>query len=100
LSWINAEIRSSSQVVVKRVPKLAVWSQRQAIDSYDQADILLRKLGRQVRTPARLVSGAVWHDCCQRSGRIDCEVSWLSPRGARASAPGELGPATVAIHPA
>jgi hypothetical protein len=41
LSWIDAEIRSSSQVVVKRVPELAVWSRRPAIDSYDQADILL-----------------------------------------------------------
>jgi hypothetical protein len=49
-----------------------------------------------VPTPARLVSGAVWHDCGQRSGRIDCEVFWLSPPGARAAAPGELGPATVA----
>jgi DNA-binding transcriptional MerR regulator len=96
LSWIDAEIRSSSPVVVKRVPRLAVWSRRQAIDSYDHADSLLRDLGRQVRATDRLVSGAVWHDCGQRSGRIDCEVFWLSPRGVRAAPPAELGPATVA----
>jgi DNA-binding transcriptional MerR regulator len=96
LTWIDAEIRSSSQLVVKRVPKLAVWSRRQAIDSYDQADALLSDLGAEVPRASRFVSGAVWHDCGRRSGRIDCEAFWLSPRGARAAAPRELGPVTVA----
>ena len=96
LSWIDAEIGSSPQPVVKRLPKLAVWSRRQAIDSYDQADTLLRDLGRQVPDASRLVSGAVWHDCGRRSGKIDCEVFWLSPLGAHAAASRELGPATVA----
>lgn len=96
LSWIDAEIRSSSQLVVKRVPRLAVWSRRQGIDCYDQADALLRDLLRAVPAAARLVSGAVWHDCGRRSGKIDCEVFWLSLRNARAATPAELGPATVA----
>lgn len=96
LSSIDAEIRSSSQVVVKRVPRLRVWSRRQRIASYDEADLLLRDLARQVPTRARLVSGAVWHACGRRSGRIDCEVFWLAPRGARGHAPDELAAATVA----
>jgi DNA-binding transcriptional MerR regulator len=95
LSWIDAAILASPQVVVKRVPKLAVWSQRREIDSYEQADVLLRDLGRALPAPAPLVSGTIWHDCGRRSGRIDCEVFWLSPRGARPAAPGVLGPATV-----
>jgi DNA-binding transcriptional MerR regulator len=94
LSWIDAEIRSPLRVVVKRVPKLAVWSRRQSIDSYDQVDGLLRDLGREVPAKTGLVPGAVWHECGQRSGRIDCEVFWLSWR-ARV-APCELVPATVA----
>jgi len=106
LSWIDAamldsemldtEIRPTPQVVIKRVPKLAVWSRRQPIDSYDQADVLLRELARGAPGRSRLVSGAIWHDCGQRSGRIDCEVFWLSHGSARAAAPAELASATVA----
>ncbi len=96
LCWIDAEIASSFQLVVKQVPKLAVWSRRQTIDSYEQADVLLRDLRPELPRASRLVSGAVWHDCGGRSGRIDCEVFWLSPRGARAAAPRELSPVTVA----
>ena len=96
LACIDGEIRSSPHVVLKQVPKQVVWSRRQTIDSYDQADILLRELGRHVPASARLVSGAVWHDCWQHSGRIDCEVFWLSHGGSRVAGTAELGPATAA----
>jgi DNA-binding transcriptional MerR regulator len=96
LGWVDAELRAAARVVVKRVPKLEVWSQRQWIDSYDQADVLLEELGGQVPEPARLVSGAIWHDCGQRSGRIDCEVFWVFHRVVRGEASNEFGPVTVA----
>ncbi len=96
LGWVDAELRAAARVVVKRIPKLEVWSARQWIDSYDQADVLLQELGRQVPEPSRLVSGAMWHDCGQRTGRIDCEVFWVFHRAARGRAPKEIGPVTVA----
>lgn len=96
LSSIDAEIHSSSQLVVKRLSKLAVWSRRQAIYSYDQADALLRDVRHEAPTALRLLPGAVWHDCGRRSGKIDCEAFWFSPRGACAAAPGELPPVTIA----
>ena len=96
LLWIEAEIRSSSQIVVKRVPKLAVWSRRETIDSYDQTDILLRDLARDVPASSRLLSGAIWHDCGTHSGRIDCEVFWASYCAAPTAAPAALGPVRVA----
>jgi DNA-binding transcriptional MerR regulator len=96
LSWIDEEIHSSSQLLVKRVPKLAIWSRRQTIDGYDQADVLLQHLRGDVPLGSRLVSGAVWHDCGRRSGRIDCEVFWLSPRGSRVVGPRELSAVRVA----
>ena len=96
LAWIDAERRSSAAPVVKRVPRQAVWSRRQTIDGYGQADALLRDLGSDVPAASRLASGAIWHDCGRGSGRIDCEVFWLAAGGGRASAPGELGAATVA----
>jgi DNA-binding transcriptional MerR regulator len=96
LGWVDAELRAAATVVVKRVPKLEVRSQRQCVDSYDQADALLQELGGQVPEPARLVSGAIWHDCGQRTGRIDCEVFWVLHRAVRGGAPNELGPVTVA----
>ncbi|HTS25243.1 MAG TPA: MerR family transcriptional regulator [Bryobacteraceae bacterium] len=96
LSWIDAETRSSSQLLVKQVAGLPVWSRRQAIDSYDHADRLLRELRREVPIRSRLVSGAIWHDCGRPSGKIDCEVFWLTGHGGRTAAPAELAPATVA----
>lgn len=96
LGWVDAELRAVARVMVKRVPKLEVWSRRQRLDSYHQADVLLEELGGQVPEPARLVSGAIWHDCGQRSGRIDCEVFWIFHRAARGDAPNVLGPVTVA----
>jgi DNA-binding transcriptional MerR regulator len=96
LTCIDAEIRSPSQLLVKRIPKLAVWARRQTLDSYDQADELLRDLRRESPATARLACGAVWHDCGRRSGQIDCEVFWLAGSGARGAGSGELGPVTVA----
>jgi DNA-binding transcriptional MerR regulator len=96
LGWVDAELRAAARVVVKRVPKMDVWSRRQRLDSYDQADALLEELGGQMPEQARLVSGAIWHDCGQRSGRIDCEVFWVFHRAARGEAPNVLSPVTVA----
>jgi DNA-binding transcriptional MerR regulator len=96
LARIDAEIRSLPRLVVKRVPKLAVWSRRQAIDSYGEADALLRDLGRELPAASRFLPGAVWHDCGRRTGRIDCEAFWLCRGGVRGRAAGELEAVTVA----
>ena len=96
LEWVDAELHATARVVVKRVPQLEVRSQRQWIDTYEQADALLQELGGQVPEPARLVSGAIWHDCGRRSGRIDCEVFWVFHQAFRGGALNSLGPATVA----
>jgi DNA-binding transcriptional MerR regulator len=82
LSWVEAEIRAAHdntgsiepRVVIKRLPKFIVWSRRKPIDSYDQADLILQELGKQVPGSARLVSGTIWHDCGQRTKVIDCEA--------------------------
>jgi DNA-binding transcriptional MerR regulator len=95
LASIDAELRSSARVVVKRVPVLPVWSRRQMIASYNEADVLLCDLAQELPV-GRALAGAVWHECGQRSGRIDCEVFWLAPRRVRSIAPGQLAAATVA----
>ncbi|HWW88009.1 MAG TPA: GyrI-like domain-containing protein, partial [Vicinamibacterales bacterium] len=84
------------RVVIKRLPKFIVWSRRKPIDSYDQADLILQELGKQVPGSARLVSGTIWHDCGQRTKVIDCEAFWVLNRTIRTGAPNELAPATVA----
>jgi DNA-binding transcriptional MerR regulator len=104
LSWVEAEMRagssaasaSASGVVVKCVPTIDVASKRDRIDSYDAADVMLRALGRQLPPSSRLVSGAVWHDCGQRSKVIDCEVFWMLSDSRRAKASSALAPATMA----
>src|ERR1700751_6444851 len=58
--------------------------------------LLIRDLGSEASLPSQLVSGAVWHDCGARSGKIDCEVFWLSPRVAHTAALTALAPLTVA----
>jgi DNA-binding transcriptional MerR regulator len=96
LASIDDELRSAARVVVKRVPALPVWSRRQVIESYDEADVLLHDLAQELPAPAPAVAGAVWHACGQRSGRIDCEVFWLATRRVRTVAPSQLGAVTVA----
>jgi DNA-binding transcriptional MerR regulator len=104
LSWVEAEICAArngispdvAQVVMKRIPKMSMASQRGRIDSYEQADIMIRDLGEQVPSRSRLVSGAIWHDCGRKTKVIDCEAFWILNRGARAGSPKELAPATVA----
>ncbi len=96
LASIDDELRSAARVVVKRVPVLPVWSRRQVIESYAEADVMLHDLARDSHAPPTAVAGAVWHECEQRTGRIDCEVFWLAPRRVRAVAPSQLGAVTVA----
>jgi DNA-binding transcriptional MerR regulator len=104
LAWVDAEIqaaRTSSgsdvpRVVIKQVPKATVSSQRERIDSYDQADSILRDLANQLPRSALLVSGAIWHDCGARTRIIDCEAFWILSRTAHTATLKELAPATVA----
>jgi len=105
LSWVEAEMRTGLQgsnaamtagMVIKRAPRIRVSSERQRIDSYDEADVLLRDLGQQLPVSSRLVSGAIWHDCGQRTRVIDCEVFWVLSDPLRARISKELAPATMA----
>jgi DNA-binding transcriptional MerR regulator len=104
LSWVEAEIHAARNgtgsvvpsVVIKRTPRMRVSSQRERIDSYDQADTMLRDLGRHMLLSDRLVSGAIWHDCGNSSRTIDCEVFWILNRTAQNEAAKEFAPATVA----
>src|SRR5579871_1245553 len=101
LSWVEAEIRAAQsrddapKIVIKRAPKVSVLSVRKNIDSYDQADEMLRDLGRRVQASDRLVSGAIWHDCGARTKTIDCEAFWILNSIARAAAK-TLAPVMVA----
>ncbi len=104
LAWVEAEIQTARnggrndvpRVVIKRVPKTTVSSKRVRIDSYDEADGILRDLAKQLPRSVRLVSGAIWHDCGARNRIIDCEAFWILNRGARAAKLKELAPTTVA----
>src|SRR5215469_11033405 len=80
LSWIDTEIRAArnsassvTSVVVKHIAEMRILSQRHKIDCYEDADGLLRNLGRNAPRAARLVAGAIWHDCGAKSRIIDCE---------------------------
>jgi DNA-binding transcriptional MerR regulator len=94
LAWVEAEIQAARngataavpRVAIKRIPAVRVWSRRERIDSYDQADMILRDLGKQAPRPARLVSGAIWHDCGRNTKTIDCEAFWVSNRALLAPA--------------
>ena len=102
LSWVDAEIEAAQngaalpQVAIKRVPRTLVASRRRRMDSYVEADALLTDLRRQIPGQARLVSGAIWHDCGGRSHVIDGEVFWIVGRSVRGPSIAELPSATVA----
>ncbi len=105
LAWVEAEIRAARngtesvapRVVLKRIPKMKVMSQRERIESYDQADGMLQELGKVIPRPARLISGAIWHDCGRRTRIIDCEAFWVLNRTVRTThVSNELPPATMA----
>ncbi len=103
LSWVKAEIRAArnststvAPVVVKHAPEMRILSQRHKIDSYDDADGMLRDLGRNAPKAARLVPGAIWHDCGGKTRNIDCEVFWVLNRDLRAGAMKTLAGATMA----
>ena len=103
LSWVEAEIRAAGNgtsklvpVVVKRAPEMRVLSERRRIDSYEQADGMLRDLARSVPNSARLTPGAIWHDCGAKTRIIDCEVFWIVNRDLRAAAMRNLPAAIMA----
>jgi DNA-binding transcriptional MerR regulator len=61
LAWVDAEIRAArnrtsavAPVVVKHTPEMRVLSDRHTIDSYDDADGMLRDLGTKAPKSARL----------------------------------------------
>jgi DNA-binding transcriptional MerR regulator len=84
LTWVHAQLDGTDDpaadatacVVVKDVPRLVVRSERQRIRSYEQTDDLLDHLGQALPKAARVVAGAVWHACRQKTG-IDCEAFWV-----------------------
>jgi GyrI-like small molecule binding protein len=73
---------------------LMVTSRRERLDSYDQADALLESLRRDVLPSARVVAGAIWHDCGRKT--IDCEAFWVVSRPTAGTAVSELAPVRVA----
>jgi DNA-binding transcriptional MerR regulator len=104
ISWVDAELRAAGAssesappaVLLKRVNKLIVTSRRQRIDSYEQADGLLESLRRDLRPSARLVPGAIWHDCGRKTRTIDCEAFWVLSRPVATGSMTELAPVRVA----
>jgi DNA-binding transcriptional MerR regulator len=103
LAWIEAEMRAArnrahavAPVVIKRSPEMRILSRRSKMDSYDQADGMIRDLGSHAPDAARLVPGAIWHDCGQNTRVIDCEVFWMLKHRLRAGAVKTLPAATVA----
>jgi DNA-binding transcriptional MerR regulator len=107
LAWVDHEIQAEragapvayarlSGVVTKRLPPVRVSSRRARLDSYDQADIILRELGEHLPESARLVAGAIWHDCGARTKTIDCEAFWALRRDPRGAVSKELASVFVA----
>lgn len=102
LAWLDGEIRASNgrgvaaPLVIKQTPQMRVLTKRSGIDSYEQTDLLLSDLRKQLPTAARLVPGAIWHDCGQKTGVIDCEVFWVLNRDMRSGAVKQLPAVTVA----
>lgn len=101
LAWLETEIHASrsgsaAAVVIKKAPEMRVLAKRSEIDSYEQADLMLGDLRRQVRAGARLVAGAIWHDCGQKSRVIDCEVFWVVNRNTGVRVIRQLPASTVA----
>ena len=104
LAWIDQEIQAErtgtrarlSGVVTKRLPAVRVSSRRVRLDSYDQADTILREIGDALPQSARLVAGAIWHDCGGRTHTIDCEAFWALRSEPRGGTSKELAPALVA----
>jgi DNA-binding transcriptional MerR regulator len=104
LAWVDNEIEAEragthvrlSGVVTKRLPTVRVSSRRARLDSYDQVDVILRELGEELPRSARLVAGAIWHDCGQRARAIDCEAFWALSREPRGGTSKELASVFVA----
>lgn len=103
LAWIDAEIQASRKglsrvvpVVVKHAPELRVLSQRRRIDSYEEADSMLRHLAGTATRQQRRVSGAIWHDCGAATRVIDCEAFWVLNRPVRDGAIKVLPKTTMA----
>ena len=104
MAWVDNEIQAEragthvrlSGVVTKRLPTVKVSSRRVRLDSYDQTDVILRELGEQLPRSTRLVAGAIWHDCGQRTKTIDCEAFWALSREPRGGSSTELASVFVA----
>ena len=103
LAWLEAEIRAArnrtsaaAAVVIKHAPEMRILSQRRKIHAYEDADGMLRDLGRSAPKATRFVAGAIWHDCGTKTGIIDCEVFWVLNRDLRAGAMKTLTGAAMA----
>lgn len=102
LLWLDAEIRAGGRigvaapVVIKQAPQMQVLAKRSHIDSYEQTDHMLSDLRKQASSAARLVPGAIWHDCGQKTRVIDCEVFLVLTREVGNGAVKQLPAATVA----
>ena len=103
LAWVEAELHAARheasaalQVVVKRSPEMRVLSRRSRIESYDEADGMLQDLERTAPVRARVVAGAIWHDCGDTKRGIDCEAFWILNRECRAGATKTLAASTIA----
>jgi DNA-binding transcriptional MerR regulator len=67
--------KAASNVLVRQTKEIWVVSLREKIRDYAEADELFGELERKV--PAHLLTAqrsALWHNCAQEGGPIDCEV--------------------------